>query len=226
MKSVICYARVSSFKQSSGLGIDAQVEEMKRFAQANNLNIVDIRTETASGKLDLERRPVLQKAFEDAEKMEDCFVLTAKLDRLSRRSTFIHKISDEGRKFIVAECGVKCGTLELAMRAAFAQEEREKIGARTKAAFAAKKARGEAMGMHLKSIALHGEKARLNSAKSKADEADGFAQYMRPQIEMMQKQGMSLNKMADYLNSYNFPTARGGKTWYGKSISNIISRWK
>lgn len=46
---VTIYARISSKNQRDGLSLDAQVEKCKNAAQANNLNVVGIVMETASG---------------------------------------------------------------------------------------------------------------------------------------------------------------------------------
>ena len=223
-KKVICYARVSTKEQGmSQLGLEAQIEDMRRFAERNNLDIVDVRKEVVSGAYELERRPVLKKAFTDASKIKDCFVLTSKIDRLSRKAVFIYSLLDKGAKFIVAECGVDCSTLEIHIRATFAEDERRKIGERTKAAFQMKKKRNEPMGMHIDRIAIHKQRAISLAAEANKKEADEFASFMKPTIFRMKNTGMSLHAIADELNLHGYKTPRGGK-WYGKTVANIMAR--
>jgi DNA invertase Pin-like site-specific DNA recombinase len=221
---VICYARCSTSEQfKSSLGIDAQIEDMRRFAHRNNLEIVDVRTEVVSGKHDLDRRPILKKAFEDAAKIKGCSVLTSKIDRLSRSQLFINKLVATNVNFITAETGMECSPLEISLRAAFAEEERRKIGDRTKAAFAAKKVRGEPMGMHLDKVAAARAVAIEHSVRVNKQEADEFAEFMREKITDFKDLNLSLTQMAARLNKYKTPTQRGGK-WYPTTVKNIIDR--
>lgn len=221
---VIAYARCSTSEQfKSGLGIEAQIEDMQLFASRNDLEIIDIRKEVVSGKHDLERRPVLKQAFDDAAKLKGCFVLTSKIDRLSRSQLFINKLVALGTPFMTAETGVKCSPLEISLRVAFAEEERRKIGERTKAAFAAKRARGEPMGMQLEKVAAHKEVAAKNSSIVNKLEADAFAEYMREKITDYLELKLNLSQMAARLNKYKTPTQRGGD-WYPTTVKNVIDR--
>lgn len=221
---VIAYARCSTSEQfKSGLGIEAQIEDMEVFARRNDLEIIEFCKEVVSGKHDLERRPVLRKAFDDASKIKGCYVLTSKIDRLSRSQLFINKLVALGTPFMTAETGVTCSPLEISLRVAFAEEERRKIGERTKAAFAAKRARGEPMGMHLEKVARHQKLACENSSIVNKLEADAFAEYMRQNITDYMDLKLNLSQMAARLNKYKTPTQRGGQ-WYPTTVKNVIDR--
>jgi DNA invertase Pin-like site-specific DNA recombinase len=225
MNKVILYARVSTDEQKrSGLGIMAQIEEMKNFCTTHNLEVVDIREEYVSGKYYLDRRPVLSKAFEDAKRHKNCYVLAAKMDRIMRSELNIHLLLDEQKKFITVETGIRCTALELSLRSMIAQEERRKTAERTKAAFAAKRERGEPMGMHNPKVRAHIGKAVAKSTIAVQEEADAFAEFMRPSIERMRKAGMSVNSIAEELNKYGTKTARG-KKWHAKTVCNLMARW-
>lgn len=224
MKKVILYARVSTEDQKrSGLGLEAQLEDMQNFCKLHNLQIIDTCEEYVSGKYDLDRRPVLKGAFEMADRIKDCYILTSKLDRLSRRESFIHGLLDKGRKFMSVETGINCSPLEISLRSMIAQEERRKIAERVKAAMAAKKARGEPMGTHLPRVRAAIPKANKLSAAATQAEADAFAEFMRPNIERMRKSGMSVNAIAADLNKYGTKTARG-RTWHAKTVCNLMGR--
>ena len=73
-------------------------------------------------------------------------VLVSKLDRLSRDVAFVSSLMAQRVPFIVAELGRDADPFMLHLYAALAEKERRLISERTKAALAAKKQRGEALG--------------------------------------------------------------------------------
>lgn len=224
MKKVILYARVSTEDQKrSGLGLEAQLEDMQQFCKLHNLEIVEVCEEYVSGKYDLDRRPVLKKAFDTAGRIKNCYILTSKLDRLSRKEAFIHNLLDQGKKFMCVETGINCSPLEISMRSMIAQEERRKIAERVKAALAAKKARGEPLGTNIPNVRRAIPKAVQKSKEAVQTEADAFAEFMRPNIERMRKSGMSVNAIAADLNKYGTKTHRG-RTWHAKTVCNLMER--
>ena len=102
--------------------------------------------------------------------------------------------------------------------AALAEKERAMISARTKAALAAAKARG---------VALGGPKlaqARKRAVASIKSIADQHAANVLPVIREIQRAGASsLHQIADALNARGITTPRGG-TWYANSVSNLLAR--
>jgi DNA invertase Pin-like site-specific DNA recombinase len=170
-------------------------------------------------------RPVLAKALEDVSKIKDCALLTSKLDRLSRRTSFIAGLTDCGANIIVAECGMNVPVFELQLRAVIAEEERRKIGERTKRACDVKRAKGEPMGWHLPQLANVGESVRKMGTEAVKEQADNFAIHMKPTVERMRKAGMTLSSIADELNLHGYKTQRGGK-WYAATVKNIVARWQ
>ena len=85
----IIYRRISTLKQeASGLGLDAQMNEINVFLSAqNDYEIIDDLVETASGK-DHFSRPKIMKAMELASKT-GATILVNRLDRISRDLEFI-----------------------------------------------------------------------------------------------------------------------------------------
>ncbi|WP_394885751.1 recombinase family protein (plasmid) [Mesorhizobium sp. AaZ16] len=107
MSSAIAYYRVSTQRQGrSGLGIEAQMAAVARFADAERMTILHEFTEIETGKGTdaLARRPRLAEALAAARK-ERCPVIVAKLDRLSRDVAFIAGLMANRVPFIVAELG-------------------------------------------------------------------------------------------------------------------------
>src|SRR5256885_7854025 len=148
MPHAVAYYRVSRPSQGrSGLGIEAQREAIRRFAEAEGLDIIAEHTEVETGKgADaLERRPELAGALAAARRAK-CPVVVAKLDRLSRDVHFISGLMAHRVAFVVAELGADVDPFVLHLYAALAEKERALISGRTKAALAAAKARGVKLG--------------------------------------------------------------------------------
>src|SRR4051794_18550671 len=107
MAQAVTYLRVSSERQGrSGLGIEAQREAVRRFAETEGLELVAERVEVETGKGHdaLDRRPELAAALAQARKLR-CPIVVAKLDRLSRDVAFISGLMAQKVPFIVAELG-------------------------------------------------------------------------------------------------------------------------
>ena len=148
MESAIAYLRVSTQRQQrSGLGIEAQRAAIARFAEAEGLTIIAeyVEAETGKGADALDRRPQLAAALA-AAKAAKCSVVVSKLDRLSRDVAFVAGLMAQRVPFIVAELGRDADPFMLHLYAALAEKERRLISERTKAALAAKKAIGAALG--------------------------------------------------------------------------------
>lgn len=214
---LIAYYRVSTGRQR--LGLEAQRAAVQAFAQAHGLTIVDelIEKETGKGADALDRRPVLAKALAQAKKAKASIVV-AKLDRLSRNVHFISGLMVEKVPFVVAALGQNVDPFMLHIYAAIAEQERDQIAARTKAALAAKKAAGVKLGGPKQQ-----EAAVAGAAAGKAN-ADAFAANVRPVIQSLQATGLTrLRDIAAALNTRGIKTARGGE-WHASSVRNVLLR--
>src|SRR5271157_4859079 len=149
-KPLVAYYRVSTREQGrSGLGIDAQRAAVARFAEAEGFEIVAELTEIETGKgADaLDRRPCLRAALAEARQHgKGTPIAVAKLDRLSRDVAFVSRLMVEKVPFVSVELGADADPFMLHLFAALAEKERALISERTKAALAAAKARGQALG--------------------------------------------------------------------------------
>jgi DNA invertase Pin-like site-specific DNA recombinase len=216
MSQAVAYYRVSTAGQGrSGLGLEAQREAVRRFAEAEGFELLDAHTEIETGKgADaLERRPVLAKALTQARRAK-CAVLVAKLDRLSRDVHFISGLMSHRVPFIVADLGADADPFMLHLYAALAEKERALISARTKAALAAKKAQGVKLGNPRAA-----EAAVLAHAANRAA-ADRHAANVLPIIRDIQAAGVTtLRAIAAALNARGIHTARGGAT-----VRNVLRR--
>jgi DNA invertase Pin-like site-specific DNA recombinase len=104
MKPAVAYYRVSTERQRrSGLGIDAQREAVRRFAEAEGFSLTAefVEAESGKGADALDRRPQLAAALSAARRAK-CPVIVAKLDRLSRDVAFISGLMAQRVPFVVA----------------------------------------------------------------------------------------------------------------------------
>lgn len=220
MKKMIGYCRVSTERQQSMRnGLEAQRAEIIAFAEANGYEILDIVEEGVSGKYDLDYRPVLKASIQKCLKMKATLVVS-KLDRLSRRASFIMNLMETKLKFVVAELGEDVSPLMLHIHCVISEHERKAIGSRTKAALQAKKQR-EPEWEPGNPATL--KEAGKKGARATAKVADMFAERMKPSIQRMQNAGMTLYAIAKELNAQEVKTPRGG-TWTVQSVSNLARR--
>ncbi|RWP64134.1 recombinase family protein [Mesorhizobium sp.] len=220
MKPVISYLRVSTDRQGkSGLGVEAQRQAIARFVEAEGFEIVGeiIEVETGKGADALAKRPQLAAALA-AAKRNDCPVIVAKLDRLSRDVHFISGLMTDRVPFVVAELGMGVDSFMLHIYAAVAQKERAVISQRTREALAAAKARGVKLG------GPNLVEAQAMSRAVRTANADAFAANILPIIRDIQASGIkSLRQIAVALNARGIASARGG-TWTAVQVTDIINR--
>lgn len=218
--ATIAYLRVSTDQQAdSGAGLDAQLDACTK--AAGTLAAV-YRDEGVSGKTGLEKRPALLEAIA-ALKAGDV-LLVAKRDRLGRDPLVVAMIeSAVKRKGARIQSAAGEGTdsdspADVLMRRmvdAFAEYERLIIGARTKAALQAKKARGERVGHIPFGMRLSADGVHL--------EEDPTEQETIRKVEELKASGLSLRKIADHLNE-NGSLKRGGVPWNHVNLHIIGKR--
>lgn len=234
MKRAIAYLRVSTKEQGdSKLGLEAQARTIEEFAKANGYEVSSYIEEVASGALGLESRQMLRYAIAQGKKNK-CTILVAKLDRLSRDVAFISSLMTQRIPFVCCDLGADQDPFVLHLYAAFVERERRIIGQRTKAGLASIKQRITEQGHYVSRagnvIAALGNPDNIRHAGSKGRDvvvrqADEFAARLRPTIERMRRDGMSLQAIAKELNLQGTPTARGG-TWTAKTVCNLVARWE
>jgi len=212
MTKYVAYFRVSTAKQGrSGLGLEAQQEAVKHYADS----IIHSFTEIESGKND--SRIQLAAAIELC-RTSGASLLIAKLDRLSRKASFLLTLRDSGVQIIAADMP-NCSTLEYGIRAVIAQNEREEISKRTKAALDAAKARGVKLGTKSPEISSAAGVAALQA------NAEQFALTVLPVIRDLKAAGYtSLRQIAAALTERKVATVRGNTNWSASQVSNIIAR--
>ena len=206
MTDYVVYYRVSTVRQGqSGLGLDGQRTMVENFLKPDD-RVIDEFTEIQSGKKD--NREELQSALKLVKKTKSK-LLIPKLDRFSRKVSFVSSIIDQGVEIVICE-HPNITTFFLHLLSCFAEEERRQISERTKLALQEAKKRGVELGKNGKVL------SQINRQKKKE-----FVQSIRPSLELVSKECSSLSEMSRRLNELNVSTYRNGR-WYPQTVKNYL----
>lgn len=203
----IGYIRVSTQEQAqSGLGLESQAVAIRAEATRRGWDLEIIADEGESGsKVD---RPGLLAAKDKLARGESQALIVAKQDRLMRSSLgwaqIVSQSKDQKWSLICLDINLDTaspmGECMGSILAAIAQLELENIRKRTKDALAVKKSQGY----------------RLGRPATMADET-------RARINALRNSGVTLQGVADTLNTEGIPTARGGSKWYASTVQKAIA---
>jgi DNA invertase Pin-like site-specific DNA recombinase len=215
MKQFVKYYRVSTRKQGdSGLGLAAQQRDIDLYLTTyaeTPWEVIGEFTEVQSGKDN--DRPELQKAMELAEKT-GATLLVAKLDRLSRKVSFVSAIMERKKLNLIVATMPTADKFQLHIYAALAEQEREFISLRTKQALAPLKGTGK----------LGGNRGNIDKANEAARAvADAHASKVIDTIKPLKESGQTFQQIADTLNRSGVTTSRGSK-WYPSTVRNTYMR--
>jgi DNA invertase Pin-like site-specific DNA recombinase len=215
----VTYLRVSTDRQGkSGLGLEAQ--------RAAVLDHVEGKGEIAAEYVEIESgkkndRPQLAQALAEAKRI-GAVLLIAKLDRLARNVAFIANLLEAGIEIAAADMP-QANRFLLHVMAAVAEHEAQAISDRTRAALAAAKARGVALGWSIPSRQEEQRQAARKGAQRNAGKADQHAANVLPVVRQIAAGGASLRQIAEEMNARGIKTARGGK-WHAATVRNLIGR--
>lgn len=216
MKQYVVYKRVSTEDQGrSGLGLAAQERDISIFLEGFSeepFEVLASFVEVETGKIS--DRPELVEAL-DMARRTGAELLVAKLDRLSRKVSFIATLMDGPKVKLRVASMPYADKFQLHIYAALAEQEREFISARTKAALAEAKAKGKKLG-GLRDATGKRNAALQANAKARAEKVAGVVQPLR-------HQGATLREIADALNASGVPTARGGH-WQASQVKRVLER--
>ena len=215
---MVGYIRVSTEEQN--LGPDAQRASLERWAMNRGLEIAGMFEDRGvSGATALDRRPGLLAAIESVRASGAKFLVAAKRDRFARDVILAAQLerltARHGAQLISAD-GVGEGEspeAELMRRMvdAFASYERALIRCRTRAALAAKGAKG----LRTNSTAPYGwrfEGDRL--------EPDATEQRLLARLLVLAESGRSMRQLAKALTAEGFVPR--GRRWHPNSIRRIL----
>ena len=136
-KNADIYTRVSTTMQVDGYSLDAQREKLKRYAEFQNMEIVNEYSDEGKSGKSVEGRPEFQRMLDNIENGTDevQFVLVFKLSRFGRNAADVlnslQRMQDFGVNLICVEDGIDSskdsGKLMISVLSAAAEIERENI---------------------------------------------------------------------------------------------------
>lgn len=216
MQQYVIYTRVSTNEQGkSGLGLDAQNRDIELFL--TNFSEVPYEVlgrfqDVLSGGYD--DRPQLAQALK-LVRSTGAELLVSKLDRLSRKVSFIATLMDDKAVKLRVASMPFADKFQLHIYAALAEQERTFISERTKAALKEARGNGKQLG------GLRDKTMKRNEAiqaKAKAE-----AERVMKVIGPLRQSGATLASIATTLNDTGIPTSRGG-SWTPTQISRVLER--
>jgi DNA invertase Pin-like site-specific DNA recombinase len=220
LQKYIAYYRVSTQRQGrSGLGLEAQKEAVRFFlAGLSDANVIAEFVEVESGRKS--DRKQLAAAMLMA-RMTRGTLLIAKLDRLARDAHFLLGLDKAGIEFTAVDMPF-VNRMTIGIMALVAEEEAKAISTRTKAALAARKARGLPLG-NLATLRPADRSVLERARTAWSKKAAEHALMVLPAIQQMRATGLSLRATAAELTARNFMTIRGGP-WTASQVSAVLRR--
>lgn len=217
MSRYIAYYRVSTERQGrSGLGLEAQQAAVQQFV--GEAALIASFTEIESGRRD--DRPELHRALALCRATGSTLVI-ARLDRLARSAAFLLGLRDAGVEFIACD-QPSASRLTVGLLAVIAEDEAERISARTKAALAAAKARGVRLGSPAN--LCNREQGTARSAQVRRGAAAARAADMRPILDALRVEGItSATAISWALNERGITTPTGAR-WTTTSVGRLLCR--
>lgn len=210
MIRAVAYYRESTSDQL--LGISAQKEIVRKYCESNSVVIVSEFEEHESGKCN--DRPILSVALSETVK-NGAYLIVARIDRLTRVAYFGLQLCE---KYHIIFCDhPEMGTLEQSIYFGMAQQEREYISQRTKAALAALKKQGVKLGAPGATFSSEmREKALCKRRQNKlSNEANKRAYAV---VSVMSGNN---SEKARYLNNNGFYTPKGGM-WRANQVKRLL----
>ena len=216
------YLRVSTEDQN--LGPEAQRVALERWCKAHKVELVAVLTDQGvSGGAQLDKRPALLAAIAALKEHGAGVLLVAKRDRLARDTMLAamveRLVEREGATVRTADATSDGDEPEAVLMRrivdAFAEYERLLIKARTRAALAVKRSRGERTG-----DVPYGWRLAEDGVHLEALPAE---QLVVASVRQARADGQSLRAIRDQLGSAGFAPRSGGR-WHIQTIANILRR--
>lgn len=219
--TAVAYIRVSTDDQN--LGPEAQRAAIEAWATRAGVHVAAWHVDHGvSGVAPLDKRPALMAAMGALGEHGATTLVAAKRCRIARdvmtAAMAEHLAAKAGARVLTAD-GVGAGEgpeaqLMRTMVDAFAEYERACIRSRTKAALAAKRAKGERVGGVPYGHRLAADGVRL------VDDNDELRVITK--IVRLRRAGMTQRAIATELNSCGIPAR--GKRWYATTVARLVHR--
>lgn len=213
----IAYLRVSTKEQGrSGLGLEAQKRDINLFISnyASEGDLLESHTDIVSGRNS--SRQALTEAITRAKKL-NATLIVSKLDRLSRKVSFVAALMEDKTLKLKVASMPNADKFQLHIYAALAEQERDFISMRTKAALREKKEQGAILG---------GLRDKTNARnRKKIEDANNRALSLAPILKPMVESKLSFREMADRLNKTGLRTDLKNK-YSAQTVRNLLQRYQ
>ena len=216
---LVAYYRVSTrMQKKSGLGLDAQRISVRNYIKSHPGKLIAELTEVESGlKCD---RPVIQEALWYC-RVYGAMLVVAKLDRLARSTALIAALMESGVDFVTADVPM-ANRFTLHILAAVAEYEARLISERTKAAFAAAKARGTPLRSYPRGGPPVPEATLKAATRARHERSIARARQYAPLFCALRDRGETLAGIAAHLALMGIEPINHGRTWYPSVIKKIF----
>lgn len=224
--SLVAYYRVSTEGQfESGLGLEAQKAAVERYAVGNGEKVLREFCEVETGKSST--RMELAYALAYTRRTKSTLVI-AKLDRLSRNVAFMSSLMESGLPFVACDIP-QADRFTIHILVAVAEKEAFDVSARTKAALAARKARGLPMGSNLPG-AYRFTPEQLQAGRKKAgrmrhEQAQRGYDEFKAEILQMLDLGYNVKMIVKRLNDQGYRTGLD-REWKAKTVYSALRSWR
>jgi site-specific DNA recombinase len=225
---VAIYARVSTNKQAEKYGIASQLEALKKRCLEKGWELVFDGDKDAfiddgytGSELD---RPALNRLRKAVKEGRVDIVLCYDPDRLSRKLFHQMILAEEFEKqgikleFITQDMGDSPeDRMFFNMRGLVAEYEREKIRERTMRGSREKARQGKVVSAGTVTFGF-----RYNKEKATLEEDPEKARIIRMIFHIFANESMSLQRLAERLNSLRIPTPRNGDRWRASTLGVML----
>jgi DNA invertase Pin-like site-specific DNA recombinase len=216
---VVGYLRASTDRQD--LSPEAQRAALARWCDANGARLVAVHEDAGvSGAAPLDKRPGLLAALDALAATGAGVLLVAKRDRLARDvmvAAMVERLAEkQGARVLAADGTGNDATPEgMLLRGivdVFAQYERALIRARTRAALAVKRSRGERIGSIPYGFRLTGDGVHVEPHPEEVAVVE--------RVRALRSEGRTLRAIAADLDGRGI-APRGGGRWHPQTVANI-----
>lgn len=208
----IAYLRVSTKRQGeSGLGLEAQREQVQTYVQSKGGTIIKEYVEIKSGT---SRKRKLIKEAVQLSRDHKATLIVAKLDRLARDAEYAHYILNTAHDIVAVDIP-EMNKMIFGIFSLMAEYERDLISKRTKDALRAKRATGWKPNHVRHNVGYEG------GAIARWEDKEEYSYSVISTIQALRTQGMSLRAVADKLNQEKELTASGGR-WNAMSVKRVL----
>ena len=220
----IGYARVSTDEQArEGVSLAAQRSRIRAYAEAKDLELVDVLSDDGVSGKTLER-PGLREIVRQCEQGEVAHVIVWKLDRLTRktrhllsltedlflaRNVELHSVSES------LDTSTPHGRFVLTLFGGLAEMERELIGERTRNALEYKRQNMQPTSHPPLGFKSNGSQNRMIAVPKELS--------IVRRILDLRGRGRSYRTIARQLDSQGVPTKRGGR-WGSETVRKVVQR--